>query len=516
MFDFNTTLTPRRHSPTSSLISTAVFRALCILTLVAGLPANAADDKPLDIGSRRELFVDHFLIEKLSGAQLHLHTPRDEGIAFRFDQPWEGPFSGYVTVVKDGNRLRAYYRGKAVSDRDGSTSEITCCAESTNGRRWTRPEVGQFEIQGTKKNNVVLANASPSTHNFCPFLDTRPGVAPDERYKALGGTMEGGGLIAWKSPDGLRWQRMASEPVIPKAMVPFKYMFDSQNVPFWSPVERKYLCYFRVFEKSIRRIVRSESDDFLHWSPPVLMEYRHPSGPAPIEHLYTNQTHPYFRAPHIYMAIAARFMPGRRVLTDEQAKAIKVNPGYFKDTSDAIFMTTRPCEGAGHAAFYDRTFLEGFICGGIGPENWVSRTGYPALNVVQTGPNEMSIYVNQNYAQPTAHLRRYSLRLDGFASLRGGYHGGEMVTKPLVFAGRKLSLNFATSAAGGVKIELQDTSGQPLPGYSLADCQEQIGNELSRVVNWKGRSDLSALAGKPLRLRFVLKDADVFAIQFTP
>jgi hypothetical protein len=126
----------------------------------------------------------------------------------------------------------------------------------------------------------------------------------------------------------------------------------------------------------------------------------------------------------------------------------------------------------------------------------------------------MSVYVNQDYAQPTAHLRRYSLRLDGFASLHAGYLGGEMVTKPLTFSGNKLTLNFSTSAAGGVKVELQDIDGKPLPGFALDDCQEQIGNELERVVSWKGGDDVSSLAGKPVRLRFVLKDADVFAFQF--
>lgn len=470
----------------------------------------------MNIGSRRELFVDHFLIGNLDGAELHRHEPRDEGIAFRFDQPWEGPFSGYVTILRDGERLRAYYRGKPVSNRDGSSDEVTCTAESTDGIHWTRPDVGLFEVQGTRKNNVVLMNAQTATHNFSPFLDERPGVPPDARFKALGGTMDGGGLTAWQSADGWHWTKLAAEPVITPERVPFKYMFDSQNVSFWSSAERKYLCYYRVFEQGIRRIVRSESEDFRHWTAPVLMEYRHGEGPATIEHLYTNQTHPYFRAPHIYVAIAARFMPGRRVLTDAQAAAIKVNPGYFKDTSDAIFMTTRPVEGAAYAGIYDRTFMEGFIRGGIGPQNWVSRTGYPALNVVPTGPEEMSVYVNQDYAQPTAHLRRYALRLDGFASLRAGYEGGEMVTKPFTFTGRKLSLNFATSAAGGVKVELQDATGKALPGYSLADCQEQIGNELARVVNWQGGSDVSKFTGQPVRLRFVLKDADVYAFQFTP
>ncbi|MCB1276590.1 hypothetical protein [Prosthecobacter sp.] len=488
-------------------------RFLLTASLLSCSLVSAAD--PIHIGGRRELFVDHFLIEKLSGTQLQLHAPRDEGIAFKFDAPWEGGFSGYASIVRIGDKLRAYYRGKPVANKDGSDDEVTCCAESEDGIHWTRPDVGAYEVQGTSKNNVVLMKAQQVTHNFSPFLDSKPGVASDERFKAFGGTMQGGGLMAYKSADGLHWEKMAEAPVITKEMVPYKYMFDSQNVPFWSAAEKKYLCYYRVFEDGIRRIVRSESDDFLKWSAPVLLKYRNPDMEAPIEHLYTNQTSPYFRAPHLYVSIAARFMPGRRVLTDEQAAAIKVNPGYFKDTSDAIFMTTRPVEGVTHAGFYDRTFLEGFIRGGIGAQNWVSRTNYPALNVVQTGPAEMSVYVNQDYAQPTAHLRRYSMRLDGFASLHSGYAGGHMITKPLVFTGRELSLNFSTSAAGGVKVGVEDVDGKSLPGFSLEDCQMQIGNELDRKVTWKSGTDVSAVSGKPVRLRFSMKDADIYSFQFT-
>lgn len=477
----------------------------------------AAAEAPIQIGSRRELFADSFLLESFSGTHLQQQTPRDEGVAFKFDQPWEGLFSGYATLVTlaDG-RLRAYYRGKAVANKDGSEEEVTCVAESADGLHWTKPELGLYEVMGTRKNNVVLMKAHTATHNFSPFRDARPGVPEDERFKAFGGTMEGGGLTAWKSPDGLRWEKISPEPVITKAMVPYKYMFDSQNVPFWSAAEDKYVAYYRVFEGGIRRIVRSESKDFRTWSAPVLMEYRNPSMQAPVEHLYTNQTHPYFRAPHLYVAIAARFMPGRRVLTDEQAAAIHVNPGYFKDTSDAIFMTTRPAEGAAYIGMYDRTFLEGFIRGGIGAQNWVSRTNYPALNVVPTGPHEMSVFVNQDYAQPTAHMRRYSLRTDGFASLHCGYAGGHAITKPLIFTGRELSLNFSTSAAGGVKVGFEDVDGKPVPGFGLEECVMQIGNELDRKVTWKSGADVSSLAGKTLRLRFSMKDADIFSFQFIP
>lgn len=485
------------------------MRLLSLLCLILASTAGAslAAEKPIELGSKRELFVDYHWIDQLKGVELRLHAPVDEGVAIAFDKPWEGRFCGYCTVIKDGPVYRCYYRGRPEAGRDGDIGEVYCYAESEDGIHWTKPELGLYEVLGAKKNNVCLAYAAPVTHNFSPFLDSNPDCAGDKRYKALGGTMESG-LKAYVSDDGVYWKPLAEKAVIAKEMVDFPYMFDSQNVSFWSPVEGKYVCYFRVFKDGIRRIARTTSDDFLQWGPPVLMEYRSGEKEAPVEHLYTNQTHPYFRAPHLYVAIAARFMPGRQVLTDEQAQAINVDPKYFRDTSDAIFMTTR---GGG---VYDRTFLSSFLRGGIGAENWVSRTNYPALNVVPTGPTEMSIYVNQNYAQPTAHLRRYSLRVDGFASAYAPYEGGELLTKPFTFTGDRLSINFSTSAAGGIRFEFQDEQGRAIPGFTLDDCREQIGNEIDRVVTWKGGTDVSALAGKPVRLRIAMKDADLFSLCF--
>ena len=190
-----------------------------------------------------------------------------------FDQPWEGPFCGYCTVIQDGATYRLYYRGLPAAGRDGSAAEVCCYAESVDGTHWTKPDLGLFELAGTTHNNVVLANAAPVTHNFCPLLDTRPGVPAEQRFKALGGTMESG-LVAHVSPDGIHWQRLVDPPVLTKEMVPFPYMFDSQNLAFWSESESQYLCYFRVFQEGIRRICRTTSPDFVHWSPPQLMEYR--------------------------------------------------------------------------------------------------------------------------------------------------------------------------------------------------------------------------------------------------
>ncbi|MDA1231659.1 MAG: hypothetical protein O2856_12870 [Planctomycetota bacterium] len=199
-----------------------------------------------------------------------------------------------------------------------------------------------------------------------------------------------------------------------------------------------------------------------------------------------------------------------KVLMAILAKAINVDPSYFKDTSDAIFMTTRGTDT------YQRTFLNAFIRPGIGAHNWVSRTNYPALNIVQTGEAEMSVYVNQDYAQPTAHLRRYSMHLDGFASVHAEFEGGHFNTKPFTFAGNKLSINFSTSAAGGVGFEIQDAAGMPIPGFTMADSVMQIGNEIDRTVTWKSGSDLSTLSGKTILLLCSMKDADLYSLQFVP
>ncbi len=461
----------------------------------------APSQEPLDLGSRRELFVDRTLIDRLEGAELRLSQPRDEGVVLRFDSPWEGPFCGYATVLRDGGRHRVYYRGLPKAGGDNGPLEVTCVATSVDGLRWTKPEVGRFEIGGTKRNNVVLANAAPASHNFSPFIDARPGVPVDARYKALGGS-ERSGLLAFASADGLTWRRLHDKPVITAGQ------FDSQNVAFWSVNESRYVCYFRTWSgggwSGFRTISRSTSDDFETWTKPTPMTF----GDTPPEHLYTNQTHPYFRAPHLYVSIAARFFPGRRVLSADQARAIGVNPKYFGDCSDGVLMTSRG------GTRYDRTFMEAFVRPGIGASNWVSRTNYPALGVVQTGAAEMSFYVQHDYAQPTAHLRRYSLRLDGFAAVHAPYGGGEMVTHPFTFTGEALDLNFATSAAGELRIEVQDPDGRPIPGFGLSETPPIIGNEISRSVVFGKGARLQTLRGRAIRLRFVLKDAQLFSLRF--
>lgn len=495
--------------------------------LTFSLATLAAMAGPLDIGNRWELFVDHHLIDRMDGTSLELHHPHREGVAIPFNDEWDRDASGYATVIYDDGLYRMYYRGgprdMSAGKSEGSTSYF-CYAESQDGITWVKPELGLVEYEGSKANNILLAPApreDPYTQSLSPFIDTRPGVPADERYKAIGGQWPQG-LYVLVSPDGINWKKWRDEAVFKNGA------FDSQNVGFWSETEELYVIYFRVFTgvadytqpkqkwaiRGYRSISRTTSKDLINWSKPERMSF----GDTPLEHLYTNHTRPYFRAPHLYISTPVRFVPGRRFLTDEQLAEQKVGPGFLaikgpthdipNEVSDTIFMTSRG------GSRYDRTFMESFVRPGLDKGNWVSRNGFPATGFVQTGPAEMSIYVGQNYVQPTAHLARYSMRLDGFGSLSAPYESGEMLTKPILVTGKHLVLNNSTSANGSIYVELQTADGEPIPGYTIKECKLMIGDSLARAVEWDTTSDLSALAGQSIRIRIVMNDADIFALRF--
>src|ERR1700722_18478148 len=321
------------------------------------MPALAFAGNAIELGSRRELFWDRFLIARLIGGEWRRHEPIREGVAVKFDNPWEGEYSGYATVIKDENIYRMYYRGLPVATPDGSAEAVVAYAESKDGMAWTKPDLDLFTVMGTRHNNVLLTNA-PYTHNSSPFLDETPSAATEKKYKALGGT-EVSGLHAFQSADGIHWSPLQAGAVFTKGT------FDSQNVAFWSVSEGRYLCYFRTWKKvggkSYRWISRTTSKDFIHWTEPVGMDF----GATPPEEFYTSGTHPYYRAPQIYIALAKRFFPDKVALSEEQARTLVENPGYRIASSDSIFMTTR---GGSH---YERTFLEAFIRPGPAPEDWI-------------------------------------------------------------------------------------------------------------------------------------------------
>lgn len=460
---------------------------LAFLSGIAAIPVFA--EAPIEIGSRRELFVDDLLIGELKDTALQMHEPVK---APRAKSPL--PERHMMTVIKDGDLYRAWYRGSDPAytgePHSGNPGEVILYAESHDGIEWEFPKLGLHEIGGTKENNVLLAKQEPFMTNFMPFLDTRPGVDPAERYKAVAGypgggdkrgsTKKGIGLYGFVSPDGMKWTK--KDEIIPYRPE-WRHAFDSPNVAFWSEAEQLYVCYFRTWTDPdrLRGVSRSTSKDFIHWTDPVDMK---PNLPG--EHLYTTETHPYTRAPHIYIALPTRFVP----LAKDSADTVQSN------ITDILFMSTR----AG-STYYDRPFKEAYIRPGLDPKRWTNRANYVAENVVQTGPEELSIYHRSG--------DRYVLRLDGFASLHAGAKEGTMLTKPIVFKGKNLELNYGTSAKGLVKVEILNASGTV-----VAESETLVGDAIDQVVKWDKDENIAAYSGQPVRLRFTLKDADLYSLRF--
>jgi len=457
--------------------------------------AQAAFNPPVAIGTRVEMLVDNWLVDsnRTRGISLKLHTPIRREVVLTTDKPWEGKDSAYFTVLQDGPRIRLYYRGFIPEGGDASGKQVTCLAESSDGIVFTRPNLGLYEFQGSKENNIVYMGVE--AHNFAPFLDTNPKAELDERYKAVGGLE--GRLFGFTSPDGIRWKKLQPEPVMTKGA------FDSLNVALWDEQTKLYRCYSRHWAggdySGVRAVQSSTSEDFLHWTDPVPNRHRASDGSEPPpEHFYTNATAPCPGAPHLYLSFPMRFVPDRR----------KPTPIKDAGVSDAVFLSSR--DGVN----WERTFHEGWVRPGLDERNWSHRNNMVASGIVQTSPGEFSMYISEHYAWPDNRLRRLTLRRHGFASMHAGHPSGEFTTRPLAFAGNQLCLNYATSAAGSVQVEIQDEHGTPVPGCSLAEIDLLFGDELDAEVTWKSRKDLSGLIGKTVRLRFVMSDADLFALRF--
>lgn len=457
--------------------------------IMAGTPREDVENIVRNIGSRLELFTDDWLIAETKNVELRLHNPVPQEVSIVFNQPWEGNSSGYVTVFKDDACFRMYYRGSNHDLETGEAThpEFTCYAESTDGVNWVRPQLSLFEFNGSKQNNIVWSGVG--THNFTPFRDTNPNCPREESYKALG--VGDGGLYAFKSPDGVRWQLMSSQPVITKGA------FDSQNLAFWDDVRKRYVAFFRGWRNGVRDILTCFSGDFVNWTEPKWLDY----GDAPQEHLYTNTVMPYFRAPHVFLGFPMRFIP-ERVKT----------PHRYKGVSDTVLMSSRD-------GLHWRRWTEAFIRPGPMPERWINRNNMTAWGMLVTksrltnAADELSLYSNEGYYTSGNRLRRFTLRMDGFVSVHAPFSGGELVTHPLVFEGERLLLNYSTSAAGGVMVEILDEDYKPIPGFTMREGVELYGDDVEAEARWRNGSDIGRLSGQVVRLRLRMRDADVYALK---
>lgn len=435
--------------------------------------------EPVRIESRLEPLVDDALFEQLAGdAALRLHKPTPAEVALVTDRPWEGNTCAYYTIFQDGDRYRMYYRGSHWDEAKNRAShrEVACYAESRDGVHWTRPELGLFEFEGSKQNNIVWDGYG--SHNFTPFRDPRPDCPPESLYKAVAGDAKGG-LKAFQSPDGIHWKYIQEAPILTDGA------FDSQNLAFWDPAAKLYRAFYRKGREGRRDILGVTSEDFLHWTSSDFLDY----GDAPREHLYTNAVRCYPGAPHILIGFPTRYHPDRNSQVEPTFMTSR-DGRHFHRWTEALIPVTAPENRDGN------------------------RSNYMTWGVLDLPDDSqhVSVYATEAYyTGPDSRVRRFVYRKDGFVSLHAD-HGG-LVTKPLAFAGDTLWVNFATGDGGSLRFGLEGADGAALAGFGLGDCEPLRGDSIRQAVRWSGGS-LGAHAGKPVRLRVELERGDLFSLQF--
>ncbi|MCL5742350.1 MAG: hypothetical protein M1541_00275 [Acidobacteria bacterium] len=494
-----------------------------VLVFAAAAPLFSAE--PLDIGNRRQLFIDHRFMASRKNVELKVHPPRKTGdIIVRSERPWT--LGGYSCVLKDGDVYHLWYL----------VAGCVAYARSKDGIHWELPQAGTVEINGAARHNIVMGSGhgdvKGNVNGLMVFLD--PNAPRDQRFRLVANPHDEGQMIQiFSSPDGVLWKRTYRNVL---RYTDPKHHLDSQNTIIWDERLRKYVAFarrnLRRQGSTMRSIVRAESPTLRHF-PDVeqcQVVFRPDAGDPEYGGVsavdwYTNGVMRYPWADDVYLMFPAEYFHYGRYLGDFRGAA-PVNAGAL----DTRLATSR--DGIHWERYNRKPFVRLGMTGDFDARRiYISYGVAPALN-----GNELYMYYHgtsdthgwgRNQANndllakaglaPTgpSAISRLVLRRDGFVSASAAYAGGEFTTPALRFSGRELVLNVDTSAAGTLRVEIQDPQGHPYPGFALADCVDvHTANSVNRVVCWRGASDVAPLAGKPVRLRFVFRDTDLYAFQF--
>ena len=520
----------------------ALGLALSLLGHAApGPQASAA--QPRAIGSQKQLLIDDYIIESMSPQVYRLMNQPikyAENPVIRLDTEWEhkgglshGGDCGQIFWDPDRGVYRFY---DWMVNWDWSQSWLFY-AESKDGIHWVKPKLGQVEYLGYNTNFISLPFSETARSNTV-FRD--PAASREqERYKMIYFDKPDGkkGMFPAYSADGFVWKPYeVDRPTVP-------YWSDTNNNLMWDSKRRRYILYLRT-GTSLSRWMDPEpiypegartrtagfatSTDFLNWDSP--QKKRNPDDRFICFHadekdlpgsrdFYTLEVMPYEDG-FIGLTSVYHNMFGVAPAGMDSGKA----RSPWMDRMDVQLLWSRDAEkfvriGQG------RPFIPN------GPEgSWDQDLVYSVHGgIVRKDEGEIWLYyegfTGHHWFEARKEPQRGQvglavLRLDGFACVTGQ---GTLTTRALTFEGSRLHINasgvdkYSGPGFGTVQVEVLDPeTGQPIAAFTKEDSEEFGGDEISHEVTWEGRSDLTALQGKVIQLRFHLDRAKLFAFQFVP
>ncbi len=483
-----------------------------------------------ELKNNRMLCWDDFLLEKQENVEIRMHKPTPRDLAIVCDSQWDGIHNSYGTVAKVGDRYYFWQRsansllcpGNCWGKVFPSTYTVY---ESLDGKHFKKKWVDKHIFNGKLHNNIFF---NENRDNLAVCYDENPNCPPEEKFKgfAMGGgegyPQDDGphGLYMFVSPNGIDFE--------PRGRLDLPGSFDSYNIAFWDKDINKYRIYYRgertknaeaedfdVVNKSnniIREVRTATTTDFKTFD--IHGEIDYEEGKEVMQ-LYTSQTVKYERAKDMYIAMPMRYnerwdsMDNLKHMPQWDMREFVIEGTGRGGTAftDTLLMTSR--DGTSFKR-WDEAYLKPY-----GEYRWwygdgsVARGLYETESDVENAPNELSFLAIENYRTDKVNWRRYTVRLDGFVSWYSKYTGGEVLTKPFTFEGSELELNFETGAMGTLIITVCDEDGNEIEGYKTC---EMFGDTVGRPAVFQ--KELKELEGKPIRLKFYLKDADLYSFKF--
>lgn len=462
--------------------------------------------EPVAVGHQKQLFIDRYIIAKTDGVELTVTEPKrspdnpcfcpeensDEG---------HGMIPDTVLYDRDKHLLRMWY----TSLEGNADDQFPAYAESKDGIHWLRPVLNIREFHGSKANNL---------------LDGDPGVVeydahdpnPERRYKRIFTVENSGGVgvgIAF-SPDGLHWTNSSADPVL-------NHTGDTHSWLGWDKRSHRYIGYFRphgerqdvMVREQQRRIGVSFSTDAEHWTPiqPIIEPDAHD---PPGTEFYWLHAIPYN---DVYIGLLSVLHMDNNLLDFHQP-----DPVGREQTVDMELVVSR--DGVHWLRSNNRA--PWLPLGRF--QSWDDLTMWPSAPVVLD--NEIRVYYSgwnlrhhlgdlawsgkvRDGLWRASCIGFVSLRLDGWVAAHAvGHRSGTLVTRSMTFEGSALEVN-ADASRGQIKVELLDAAGNPISGFSGPDAVLLTQDSLHQKVAFS-----KPLPHGPVRIKFTLQDAELYAFQF--
>jgi len=505
------------------------------------LRQDCAQAAPIAVGTRSCLFLDDRFIAGQTGLKRTWHQgqPRPEP-AIAATEPWEKWPHLFGSVLFDpvARRYKMWYED--IPDRGGAFY-----AESADGKTWTKPRLGLFEIKGSRDNNCVLTPCElPNV-----FLDPNE-TDPQARFKMLawGGPFEHhgrklSGLVLFRSGDGIHWKIVGPfplpEPTDDTAQA--RTVRDTNQV-IWDPLGQQYLGTFRTFPRhpglpgwfrdekyrltpglgGHRRGVGVSTSKELSrgWSPITTVLKADARDDAKAARLsrtpaldwvepYVMPVFPYGN--HYLGVVGMLFQIDAGA--ENMSKSVPDHKRPDTQEGGGDLQLTFSHDGRTWHRQPDRQTLIAPSTAGLVP-------CYAACNPpLELGDELWMYYTEAQSAHPaTGHkalIRAAVWRRDGFVSLAAA-GAGRLTTPALLVGGSRLIVNYRTADGGALRVALVDADGHAIDGYRAEDCLLKPGNHLAAAVEWKKHADLAGFRGRAVRIQFELEKAQLWSFRFAP